>query len=77
MLTIFSFITVEKRMDLIRQVLKVRQDMHKPKIAPKVSTSVATETEELTMATIIENRVKPSEVIKYFRKRADECDGSL
>jgi hypothetical protein len=73
MLTIFSYITIEKRMDLIRQVLKTRQDMHKPKVAPKVST----ETEELTMATIIENRVKPSEVIKYFRKRADECDGSL
>ena len=62
-------------MDLIRQVLKTRQDMHKPKVGSGAK-SVATETEELTMATIIENRVKPSEVIKYFRKRADECDGS-
>jgi hypothetical protein len=59
-------------MDLIRQVLKTRQDMHKPKIAPKVSD----ETEELTMATIIEKKVKDSEVIKYFRKRADQLDGS-
>jgi hypothetical protein len=59
-------------MDLIRQVLKVRQEMYKPK--PVVKSSE--ETEGLTLATIIEDKPKRKEVIKYFRARADECDGS-
>ena len=60
-------------MDLIRQVLKTRQDMGKPKASPK---DKKTETEGITLATIIEQKPKNSEVVKYFRQRADMLDGS-
>ena len=59
-------------MDLIRQVMKTRQDMFKPKDAPKRNE----ETDGITMATIIEKKPKKSEVVKYFRVRADQLDGS-
>jgi hypothetical protein len=58
-------------MDLIRQVLKTRQDMHKPK-----ETDKKKETEGITLTTIIEDKPKNSEVVKYFRTRADQLDGS-
>ena len=59
-------------MDLIRAVMKTRQEMH----VPKPGTKAPDKTEGITMATIIEDRPKRSEVIKYFRARADQCDGS-
>ena len=47
--------------------------------APKTEVPVRKapdETEGITLATIIENKPKNSEVVKYFRARADELDGS-
>ena len=60
-------------MDLIRQVLKSRQEMYKPKA---VVATKSEDTEGITLATIIEDKPKRKEVIKYFRARADECDGN-
>jgi hypothetical protein len=48
--------------------------MYAPKAAPAKKTP--DETEGITLATIIEDKPKNSEVVKYFRARADELDGS-
>ena len=53
-------------------MMKTRQEMHKPKAAPVKPQ----ETDNITLATIIEEKPKKSEVVKYFRMRADELDGS-
>ena len=47
--------------------------MYKPKA---VVATKSEDTEGLTLATIIEDKPKRKEVIKYFRARADECDGN-
>jgi hypothetical protein len=60
-------------MDLIRQVMKTRQEMYTPKPAEK---KPSVETDGLTLATIIEDKPKKAEVVKYFRLRADQLDGS-
>jgi hypothetical protein len=62
-------------MDLIRQLMKTRQTMYAPKADVPVRKT-PDETEGITLATIIENKPKNSEVVKYFRARADELDGS-
>ena len=62
-------------MDLIRQMMKTRQAMYAPKTEVPVRKA-PDETEGITLATIIENKPKNSEVVKYFRARADELDGS-
>ena len=58
-------------MDLINQVFKTRAELYK-KTAPAKSK----ETDGITLATIIEEKPKNSEVIKFFRIRADQLDGS-
>jgi hypothetical protein len=58
-------------MDLIRQVMKTRQELYAPKVPDK-----SKETAGITLATIIEDKPKKSEVVKYFRARADQLDGS-
>ena len=65
-------------MDLIRQMMKTRQAMYAPKTEVPVRKTPGSpdETEGITLATIIENKPKNSEVVKYFRARADELDGS-
>ena len=60
-------------MDLINGMMKIRQAMYKPAEKP---TKTSDETDGLTLATIIEKKPKRSEVIKYFRTRSDQCDGS-
>jgi hypothetical protein len=47
--------------------------MYKPKA---VVATKSEDTEGLTLATIIEDKPKRKEVIKYFRARADQCDGN-
>jgi len=59
-------------MDLIRSVLLTRSKLH---VTPAAAAKPK-ETDHITMATIIEERPKRAEVIKFFRARADVLDCS-
>jgi hypothetical protein len=62
---------------LLREFLMSRAKLHKkPPAEKKKGKAKGGEIDNITLATIIEDKPKDSEVVKYFRARADELDGS-